>query len=197
MREMLYSEVANVCGIQNIPENPDAAVAAGQKLCELVLEPLRHAFGHVSIRSAYRSPTLNAYCHELHKQGVADAWCACNADNYAHHIWDRRDEKGFCGAVATVVIPGYLDHYERTRDWAPLAWWIRDNVEHYAQVQFFRTQAAFNIRWYEGPSDRSIGYLDPPVRILLTSAGGSDFDGDHSSAYAHIIPPRPPERLEA
>jgi len=190
MREMLYSEVANACGVPNIPENPDLAVEAGAKLSQFVLEPLRKAFGHIAIRSAYRSPSLNAYCHALHAAGIQDSWCTCNEDNYAHHIWDRRDATGFLGAVATVVVPGYLDHFAQTGDWRPLAWWIRDHVEQYAQVQFFRTQAAFNIRWYEGPSERSIGYLDPPTRTRLTAEGEPGFEGDHSARYAHIIPPR-------
>ena len=188
MREMLYSEVGNACGTPNIPEDPALAIEAGTNLSRLVLEPLRAAFGHIAIRSAYRSPTLNARCHELHQAGVMDSWCTCNEDNYAFHIWDRRDVKGFLGATATVVVPGYLDYFERTADWRPLAWWIRDHVAAYAQVQFFRTQAAFNIRWYEGPSDHSIGYLNPPTRTRLTASGEPNFEGDHSALYAHAIP---------
>jgi len=190
MREMLYSEVANLYGIQNIPEDPEMAIEAGSQLCAKVLEPLRRAFGPISIRSAYRSPTLNGRCHRLYQAGDKDAWCTCNEANYAYHIWDRRDAAGYLGATATIVVPGYLDHYERTQDWRPLAWWIRDHVEHYAQVQFFRSLGAFNIRWYEGPSDRSIGYLDPPVRERLTAAGEPNFAGDHSAYYAGIIPSR-------
>jgi len=188
MREMLYSEVANVCGVQNTPEDAELAVQAGRMLCTQVLEPLRRAFGHISIRSAYRSPTLNGHCHELFKAGVKDAWCICNEDNYAFHIWDRRDADGFLGASATVVVPGYLDHYERTGDWRPLAWWIRDHVDNYAEAQFFPSLCAFNIRWYEGPSERSIGFLDPPVRERLTSRSEPNFAGDHSAAYAGVIP---------
>jgi hypothetical protein len=189
MREMLYSEIGNAYGVPNIPEDFELAVEAGERLCRLVLEPLRKAFGHVSIRSAYRSPRLNAFCHQLHLAGVPDSWCTCNEDNHGRHIWDRRDARGYLGAVATVVLPGYLGYYERTSDWRPLAWWIRDHVEHYAQVQFFRLQGAFNIGWSEGPSDRSIGYLDPPIRLTLTAAGEPGFGGDHSELYAHAIPP--------
>lgn len=181
MRDMLHSEVGNFYGVQNIPEDPELAVAAGEQLCRLVLEPLREAFGHISIRSAYRSPVLNAHCHELHKQGVADSWCTCNEDNASYHIWDRRDANGYLGATATIVIPSYIDHYESTGDWQSLGWWMRDHLEHYAQVQFFRSLCAFNIRWYEGPSDQSIGYLDPPTREVLTKRGAPDFDGDHSA----------------
>lgn len=187
MREMLYSEVANAYGVSNVPENPDLAVEAGEKLCSLVLEPLRQAFGHVAIRSAYRSPSLNNLCHKLHAAGLSDAWCASNEDNYAQHIWDRRDEMGFLGACATVLVPGYLSHYARTGDWRPLGWWIRDHVEHYSEVQFFASLCAFNIRWYDGPSDQSIGYLDPPTRLCLTARGEANFSGDHRAEYASVI----------
>jgi hypothetical protein len=131
---------------------------------------------------------LNAYCHDLHVHGVADSWCACNEDSRAQHIWDLRDARGFLGACATVVVPGYLDYYERTQDWRALGWWIRDHVRGYAEVQFFRTQGAFNIRWYEGPSDQAIGYLAPPRREQLTARGQPDFEGDHTRLYAHAIP---------
>lgn len=188
MREMLYSEVAAVLGLVNRPEDPRMAVEAGRRLAAEVLEPLRLAFGHLTLRSAYRSPTVNAACHRLHRQGVADAWCACNAETHAIHIWDRRDDQGRMGAAATVVIPGYLDHYGRTGDWRPLGWWIRDHVPGYAQVEFFRAQCAFNIGWREGPNDQSIGYLDPPARERLTTRGEAGFDGDHSAFYRHVIP---------
>ena len=57
------------------------------------------------------------------------------------------------------------------------------------RVQFFRRLGAFNIRWYEGPSDKSVGYLDPPTRITLTKAGEPGFDDDHGHLYAPVIGP--------
>jgi hypothetical protein len=190
MREMLYSEVGNFYSIPNIPENPELAIEAGRKLCTLVLEPLRKAFGHITIRSAYRSPTLNGYCHELYKAGDTTAWCIDNEANAAEHIWDHRDKAGFMGATATVVIPGYLDYFEKTGRWQPLAWWIKDNIEHYSNVFFFPHLCAFNIRWYEGKSDKKIVYLDPPRRDVFTYRGADDFDNDHSEFYEGIIPGR-------
>lgn len=187
MRDMLYSEVGNYSGIPNIPVAPELALAAGEKLCQLVLEPLRAAFGHIAIRSAYRSPRLNAHCHQLHKLGVAESWCTCNDDNAARHIWDVRDASGYLGAVATIIVPAYINHYERSGDWQSLGWWIRDNLEHYAEAQFFRRLCAFNIRWFEGPSNKSIGYLDPPTRIILTKTGEPGFEGDHRPFYSHVI----------
>jgi hypothetical protein len=108
--------------------------------------------------------------------------------NAARHIWDRRDEAGFAGATATIVIPAYLDHYERTGDMRPLAWWIRDHIPAYAEIYFFKKLCAFNIRWYEGPSDKAIWYLDPPMREILTRQGEPGFDEDHRHLYSNIIP---------
>jgi len=187
MREMLYSEVGNVHGIPNIPEDPDRAIEVGRILCTRILEPLRTAFGHVSLRSAYRSPRLNGFCNARFTAGDTACWCTDNAMNAARHIWDRRDDAGYLGATATVFLPGYLDHYERTGDQRPLAWWIVDNIPDFAEIFFFKPLCAFNIRWYEGPSEKAIWLLDPPARALLTKQGEPGFEGDHSAHYAHII----------
>jgi len=45
MRDFLYSEIANLHGIPNLPDDPDLAIAAGRRLCEEPLEPLVSAFG--------------------------------------------------------------------------------------------------------------------------------------------------------
>ncbi len=195
MRDMLYSEVSNLYGVPNIPEDPGLAIAAGQQLCRLVLEPLRAAFGNLAIRSAYRSPTLNSQCHKLHHKSVPESRCASNEDGFAYHIWDVPDSAGYLGAAATVIVPAYVQHYDRTGDWQSLGWWIRDNLEHYAEVQFFGRMCAFNIRWYEGPSDKSVGYVDPPTRITLTKSGAPGFDGDHSALYAEAIAPLLPQPM--
>jgi hypothetical protein len=55
MRDFLYSEIANVHRITNLPDDPDLAIAAGRRLCEDLLEPLQATFGRIAIRSAYRS----------------------------------------------------------------------------------------------------------------------------------------------
>ena len=60
MREFLYSEIANFYGMQNVPENPDLAIANGKRLCEDLLEPLNATFDRIAIRSSYRSPSINA-----------------------------------------------------------------------------------------------------------------------------------------
>jgi hypothetical protein len=187
MRDMLYSEVSNVHGIPNIPEDSDLAIEVGRQLCERLLEPLHDRFGHVSIRSAYRSPRLNGFCNERFVAGDTACWCTDNDSNATRHIWDRRDAAGLTGATATVVIPAYLDYFAQTDDPAPLAWWIRDNLPDYADVYFFPHLCAFNIRWYEGQSDKAIWYLDPPRRDLITRKGEPGFEGDHMALYAQVI----------
>src|SRR5216684_1411720 len=99
MREFLYSEIANYYGVPNIPENPKLAIEVGKHLCQELLEPLNATFGRLVIRSAYRSPTVNALGNQKGHN------CASNERNYAAHIWDRTDAQGCKGATACVVIP--------------------------------------------------------------------------------------------
>src|SRR3954451_18788346 len=61
MRDFLHSEIADLHGIPNIPDDPDLAIAAGRCLCEELLEPLQVAFGRLAIRSASRAPAVNAF----------------------------------------------------------------------------------------------------------------------------------------
>lgn len=60
MREFLYSEIAQIENLSNMPENPELAIASGKNLCEKVLEPIQQQLGRISIRSAYRSREVNA-----------------------------------------------------------------------------------------------------------------------------------------
>ncbi len=53
LRDFLHSEIAAFHGFQNIPDDPDLAIAAGRRLCEALLEPLQATFGRLHIRSAY------------------------------------------------------------------------------------------------------------------------------------------------
>ena len=45
MRDMLHSEIAQVHGLLNAPDDPDLAIEAGKRLCEEMLEPLQVEFG--------------------------------------------------------------------------------------------------------------------------------------------------------
>ena len=174
MRDFLYSEIANVYGIPNIPDDPDLAVAAGRQLCEELLEPLNSTFGRVAVRSAYRSTEVNGF-------GNANKLnCAMNEKNYAAHIWDRRDANGNMGATASVVIPWFADRYEAGAEWRSLAWWIHDHLA-YSSLYFFPKLAAFNIRWHESPERRVDSYIAP--RGCLTRPGLDNHGGDHSMWY--------------
>ena len=65
MRDFLYSEIAAVHGIANVSDNPRLAIKSGSALCRNLIEPLRQVFGHVTIRSALRSVSINGFgnCH--------------------------------------------------------------------------------------------------------------------------------------
>jgi hypothetical protein len=175
MRDFLYSEISNVHGIANVPEDPALAVRAGKRLCEELLEPLQSVFGRIAIRSAYRSSAVNAYGN-AHKLS-----CASNETNYARHIWDRRDASGGIGAMACVVVPWFADRYAQGSDWRGMAWWIHDHLP-YSTLYFFPKLAAFNIGWHEQPERRIDSYIAP--RGCLTRPGMLNHDGKHSEFYA-------------
>lgn len=190
LREMLYSEVGNFHGIPNIPDDPETLIAAGRQLCAKVLEPLHSAFGHVTIRSAFRCAALNDFCHRKLLEGEQAYYCSDNAYSSARHIWDRRDAAGFMGATVSVVIPWYLSRFEESKDPRPLAWWIKDHVPGYAEMIFFPWLCAFNIRWYEGEADKAI-YLDDGEgeTTLLTNREMANFAADHSALYEGLPKP--------
>ena len=93
MRDFLYSEIANFHTIQNIPDNPDLAIAVGTKLCEELLEPLADRFDHIAIRSSFRAKAVNQFGNQH------DYSCARNEANFAGHIWDERNEAGRWGRL--------------------------------------------------------------------------------------------------
>ena len=144
MREFLHSEIAQIHGLVNAPDDVDTAVKAGANLCEKVLEPIMDYWGKVHVRSGYRSPEVN------NLGNAKKLNCASNEKNAAAHIWDSLDSKGFSGATACIVIPAYHDYFAKTGDWASLAWWIHHHIPEYSEMCFFKEQCAFNIRWYEG-----------------------------------------------
>jgi len=174
MRDFLYSEIANLHGIPNMPDHPDLAIAAGRRLCEELLEPLVSVFGRLAIRSAYRSPAVNEFGNE---HGLS---CASNKRNAARHIWDRRDAEGCMGAVACVVVPWFADRYAEGADWRAMAWWVHDHLP-YSHLEFFPKLAAFNIGWHERPRRRIDSFIAP--RGCLTRPGMANHAGDHSVYY--------------
>jgi hypothetical protein len=176
MRDFLYSEISNYYGIPNLPDYPDLAIDAGKKLCVELLEPLQKIFGRIAIRSAYRSCTVNDYGNKNKLN------CSRNEANYAAHIWDRRDENGFMGATANIVIPWFADRYEAGADWRSLAWWIHDHLP-YSTLVFFPKLASCNISWHEKPK-LSIASVFKPFKGYLTNPKMDNYEGSHAEFYA-------------
>jgi hypothetical protein len=174
MRDFLYSEISAIHGLRNLPDDPDLAIAAGRKLCENLLEPLQATFGRLGVRSAYRSPQVNAFGsrHSLS--------CASNEKNLARHIWDRRSSDGGMGALASVVVPWLIDQCDPISRWISIAWWIHDNLP-YSELQFFPKLTAFNIGWHENPKRTIYSFVRP--RGFLTKPGFPNHAGDHSGFY--------------
>ena len=175
MRDFLHSEIADACGIPNIPETPERAIEAGRHLANTLLEPLQSRFGRLHIRGAYRSPEVNAY-------GNAHGYnCAHNTRAASRHIWDRLDGHGRMGAMACIVVPWFADRYAEGADWRALAWWIHDHLP-YSHLFFHPKLAAFNIGWHEAPLRRIDSYIAP--RGCLTKPGYANHAGSHAGWYA-------------
>jgi hypothetical protein len=173
MRDFLHSEIASIEGMQNLPDDPALAILAGRGLCENLLEPLQATFGRLAVRSAYRSPEVNAF-------GCMNRLsCASNEKNLARHTWDRRDKKGM-GALTTIVIPWLVDMMATGTPWQAMAWWIHDNLP-YSELQFFPKLGAFNIGWHEVPRKTIYSYVEP--RGYLSRPGFANHEGNHSHLY--------------
>lgn len=177
MRDFLYSEIAAMHGLRNIPDDPDLAIAAGRMLCEDLLEPLRDRFGRISIRSAFRSREVNHFGN-VHKLN-----CGRNETNFAGHIWDVRDADGHIGATATVIVHAFIPYYERTGHWEALAWWLHDHLP-YDDMEFFPKFAAFNIRAHELRRRSGIYSFIPPRRGWLTKRVADNHAASHERDYA-------------
>lgn len=174
MRDFLHSEIADIHGISNLPDDPELAIEAGRQLCEELLGPLQAAFGRIAVRSAYRSPAVNAYGNAHYNN------CGSNERNFSRHIWDRRDASGHIGAMACIVVPWFADRYAAGAPWQGIAWWIHDHLP-YSELQFFPKLAAFNIAWHERPKRRITSFIAP--RGLLTKPGMENHAGTHNDLY--------------
>ncbi|HEY9824810.1 MAG TPA: hypothetical protein V6D19_05140 [Stenomitos sp.] len=187
MREFLYSEISQIEKIPNLPDDPELAITAGKHLCQQVLEPIQEAWGRISIRSAFRSCEVNQKGLETGNN------CAKNENNYAYHIWDKKDKDDFMGATACIIVTSFIPYYEETGDWTALAWWIHDHVPAYANMTFFPKYAAFNISWHENPNYPK--YIDSYVQDphsgkskgYLTKPGMDNFAGTHEAFYKDAL----------
>ena len=160
MRDMLHSEIAQVHGLLNAPDDPDLAIEVGTRLATDLLEPLQARWGRVAIRSAYRSSEVNQLGHERRLAGHSEYACASNEHNAARHIWDRRDAQGHKGAVACVVVPAFHDAHPEPGGWQVLARWIDDHLP-YSTVNVFPWMWAFNFGWHERPLRRIESAAEP------------------------------------
>lgn len=180
MRDFLYSEIAAVYGIPNVPEDWALAEEAGSRLCQELLEPIQEAFGRIAIRSAYRSQAVNQFGNE---NGLN---CASNEHNYAKHIWDKRDKHGRMGAMACIVVPSFWDRFQNQGDWQKLGWWIHDQLAY--STLFFFPQKNFwacNVGWREDPERRIDSYAKPVG--CLTKPGMNNHEGSHEDQWRDIM----------
>ena len=161
LRDFLYSEISQIYGIPNIPDNPDRAIRVGAQLCQQLLDPLSDTFGGIAVRSGYRSAALNAFGN-MHRLN-----CASNDNPAECHVWDR---PGPDLAGACIVIPWFADQFAQGRDWRDLAWWIHDHLP-YSELQFFPKLCAFNLTWRAVPWRKISGYIAP--RGVLLARGMS------------------------
>ena len=184
MRDFLYSDIASVHGMNNVPDDPELAIAAGSRLCQDLLEPLQDAFGRVAVRSAYRSPEVNGFGNRMQREGKKGYSCASNEASAAGHIWDRKDADGRMGATACVVVPAFWDRFQAAGDWTRLAWWIHDHLP-YSSLYFFPVYWAFNITWSEVPFRRIDSYVEP--RGCLTKPGMANHVGSHEPEWRWIV----------
>lgn len=189
MRDFLHSEISQMEGIPNLPDDPDLAILAGMRLCEELLEPLQRTFGRIAIRSAYRSATINDIGH---RKGYG---CASNQRNHARHIWDVRDASGHMGATACIGIPWFADRYAAGEDWRALAWWIHDHLP-YSEMCFYPRLCAFNLAWHERPQRSIRSYIAPrEVHIssdpLTVGSSHADWYGHWEERYLQPVAPQP------
>ena len=184
MRDFLFSDIAAIHGLSNIPDDPDLAIAVGTRLCTDLLEPLQDVFGRIAVRSAYRSREVNGFGAEMQRAGKAGYSCASNEANFAGHIWDVKDAEGRIGATACVMVPSFWDAHQGSGDWTKLAWWIHDNLP-YSSLYFFPKYWAFNISWSDRPLRRIASYVRPAG--ILTKAGMANNTGSHETEWRDIL----------
>jgi hypothetical protein len=191
MRDFLFSDIAAIHGLVNVPDDPNLAIVAGKKLCEELLEPLQARFGRIAIRSAYRSCEGNGLGAAMQKAKKTGYSCAANEANYAVHIWDRRDASGNMGATACIVIPEFVDAFSKPGDWTKMAWWIHDHLP-YSEMQFFPTNWAFNIGWNEKPKREIHSFAEwfadgtRKASGYFTRPGMSNHEGSHEAEWKDL-----------
>jgi len=177
MRDFLFSDIAAMHGLSNIPNDPDLAIRVGTRLCEELLDPLQDRFGRIAVRSAYRSALVNGFGNQNKLN------CASNDANAGGHIWDLLDKEGNMGATACIVVPSFWDEFPNEGDWQKLAWWVHDHLP-YSEMYFFPKLWAFNLTWNEKPARRIDSYTKPVG--CLTKPGMDNNDVGHREDWQGI-----------
>ena len=178
MREFLYSEIGNFHRVQNIPDDPDLAIARGRAFCETLLDPLQETFGRIAVRSGFRSAELNRFGNENRLN------CARNDYPLECHIWDLPDVEV---AGASIVIPWFADQYDHGRDWRDLAWWLYDHLP-FAEAWFFPKLCAFNLSWRPDPDRRIDSYIAPRGTLIRGRQSPSESAAQRAAHYADFPP---------
>ena len=174
MRGVLYSEIGNFHQIQNIPIDPDLAIARGAAFCGALLDPLEETFGRVAVRSGYRAPALNQFGNENRLN------CARNDYPLECHIWDFPKVEI---AGASIAIPWFADRYEQGRDWRDMAYWLFDHLP-FAEVWFFPKLCAFNISWRPEAPRRIDSYIAPKGTLVKAFAEPAETLETRQKRYA-------------
>lgn len=178
LRDFLYSEIGQIHGIANIPDDPALAIARGSQLCQTLLDPLSDRFGRIGIRSGYRCAALNVFGNQHNLN------CARNDNPEECHIWDR---PGPAIAGACIVIPWFADRYAQGRDWRDLAWWVHDHLP-YSEMQFFPKLCAFNLTWRPDPWRKISSYIAPRGVLLARGAASAENLRQRQARYADFPP---------
>ncbi len=180
MRDFLYSEIGNFHRVQNLPRDPDLAIANGTQLCTQLLDPLEETFGRLAIRSGYRSPELNRFGNENKLN------CARNDNPIECHIWDwGQGEQAIAGT--SLAIPWFTRQYEQGRDWRDLAWWVHDHLP-YSAMWFFPKLCAFNLDWRPTPHRMIGSYIAPKGLLLRRGEDPGESLSQRQARYADFPP---------
>ena len=178
LRDFLHSEISQIYGIPNIPDNPALAIRLGSQFCQHLLDPLSDTFGRIGVRSGYRSAALNAFGNQ-HKLN-----CARNDYPEECHIWDL---PGANVAGASIAIPWFADQYAKGRDWRDLAWWLHDHLP-YSEMWFFPKLCAFNLSWRPDPWRKISSYIAPRGTLLARGADPDEALPQRQARYADFPP---------
>jgi hypothetical protein len=127
LRDFLFSTSSASLGITNYPERPDLVIAAGKALCEKLLEPILHQFGHFAITFGYQSQEGLEAEDPSHDPTSS---CPHNWDRqfWGHEVYARVDILPFCvedGLVPKEEFARWLMH---NLDIDLLMQWTRSNV---------------------------------------------------------------------